>query len=936
MKTDELREKYLEFFAGKGHTRKDSDVLVPRWDPSVLFTPAGMNQFKDHFLGRVKLDFTRATTCQKCLRTGDIDNVGRTAYHHTFFEMLGNFSFGDYFKQEAIEWAWEFLTSPKWLGIPKDQLTVTVYLDDDEAFGIWNEKIGLPASRIQRCGEDENFWPASAPSQGPDGVCGPCSEIYYHPPGKKEVEIWNLVFTQFNRVGLPPDNLRPLPSKNIDTGMGLERCASMLQGVDTNYHIDILRPLVEAAANAAGTTYDPASDEGRRCRRIADHVRACTFAIHENVLPGPEKENYVIRRLLRRATLDGYQMGRREPFLFELVGDVVQAMKVPYPELAQTADRVAKQIKLEEGAYFNRLGDWMGRIEKLLDAKSAKGSAVVGGEDSGQLLTTYGIHPELLETVASERGLAFDWKSHKEWMETHGEISGSGQKALFNEGPIESLKKALGTTPFLGYDGTSADATVKGIVFEDKLREDLSASAAVEGGQAKLVGIALDKTPFYAEAGGQVADTGSLTAGDMKCDVVDVQKKGDLYVHFGYLRSGTLKVGEKVHAEANPERRDAIRRAHSATHLLQHALQQELGTEVHQQGSKVEPDQLRFDFSFGQGVPAEELTQIEERMKARIAEDAAVSARVMPLGEARLLGAMMLFGEKYPDPVRVVFMGDWSKEFCGGTHLDNLGQIGTVEILSEESVSAGTRRIVALTGRKAAEHAERTMQTLHDAAAILGVADSQVREAAAALAREVRDLKKELSGGPKTAPAEALSPASGAELQYAEARSILRDVSRTLNVPPFETPQRLQAMLEERKRLQAQLAELSQSGDISSDSMLAQAERIGSTAVVVAETPGANPNLMRQWIDQLRKKAGSSATLFAAKQGDDKVVVIAALSDDLVKRGLKAGDWVKPVAETVGGSGGGKPDLAQAGGKSPEKLSEALDIARSKIRSLLS
>src|SRR4051812_30543025 len=345
MKTDEIREKYLAFFESKGHTRKASDVLVPRWDPSVLFTPAGMNQFKDHFLGKVKLEFTRATTCQKCLRTGDIDNVGRTSYHHTFFEMLGNFSFGDYFKREAIHWAWELLTDKKWFALDPSRLSVTVYLDDDTAADIWHKEIGLPLNRIERMDEADNFWPASAPSQGPDGVCGPCSEIYFHPAAGKPVEIWNLVFTQFNRVGNPPNNLRPLPSQNIDTGMGLERMAAVMQGVDTNYHIDTLRPLVEAAGDVFGLKYDAKDDNGRRLRRIADHVRACTFAIHENVLPGPNREKYVIRRLLRRAVLDGYQIGLRDPFLFQLVPVVAEMMKSPYPELKDTIERVQKSIQ---------------------------------------------------------------------------------------------------------------------------------------------------------------------------------------------------------------------------------------------------------------------------------------------------------------------------------------------------------------------------------------------------------------------------------------------------------------------------------------------------------------------------------------------------------------------------------------------------------------
>src|SRR5688572_23936567 len=398
MKTDEIREKYLAFFQSKGHTRQASDVLVPRWDPSVLFTPAGMNPFKDHFLGKVKLEFTRATTCQKCLRTGDIDNVGRTAYHHTFFEMLGNFSFGDYFKQDAIRWAWELLTDKKWFGLNPEQLSVTVYLDDDEAADIWHKDIGLPTSRIERMGEDDNFWPAGAPSKGPDGVCGPCSEIYFHPAGGgKSVEIWNLVFTQFNRVGDPPGNLRPLPSKNIDTGMGLERMAAVMQGVDTNYHIDILRPLVEAAGEVCGIKYDPQHDSGRRLRRIADHVRACTFAVHENVLPGPKKQNYVIRRLMRRAILDGYQLGKRDPFMYELVPVVAELMKTPYPELGDTIERVQSGIKAEESSFFGTVGAAVTHIERMFEKMRSTGQVSVSGTDAAILYTTHGVPPELVE-----------------------------------------------------------------------------------------------------------------------------------------------------------------------------------------------------------------------------------------------------------------------------------------------------------------------------------------------------------------------------------------------------------------------------------------------------------------------------------------------------------------------------------------------------------
>ncbi len=464
MKADELREKYLSFFQTKGHSRQNSDVLVPTWDPSVLFTPAGMNQFKDHFLGKVKLEFTRATTCQKCLRTGDIDNVGRTAYHHTFFEMLGNFSFGDYFKNEAIAWAWEFLTDKKWLAIDPARLSVTVYKDDDEAATIWNEKIGLPSSRISRMDEDENFWPASAPSQGPDGVCGPCSEIYYQLDNGKSVEIWNLVFTQFNRVGNPPDNLRPLPSKNIDTGMGMERTASVLQGVPSNFHIDILFPIVQAAAEVVGVPYSYESDHGRRLRRITDHVRACTFAIHENVYPGPKKARYVIKRLVRRAVLDGHQMGMRQPFLFQLVPVVAQMMSGAYPELLETTSRVAQVLKNEEADFFNTIDAGLERIQKVFAELELSKRGMVDGREAANLYQTHGVPPELFQGLAAERNLTFDWDGYKKAMTEHEEISGSGKKELFQTGPIETLKEALFRTDFLGYETTEADCVIKGII----------------------------------------------------------------------------------------------------------------------------------------------------------------------------------------------------------------------------------------------------------------------------------------------------------------------------------------------------------------------------------------------------------------------------------------------------------------------------------------
>ncbi len=871
MKTDEVREKYLSFFETKGCVRRPSDVLVPRWDPSVLFTPAGMNQFKDHFLGRCKLEFTRATTCQKCLRTNDIDNVGRTAYHHTFFEMLGNFSFGDYFKREAIHWAWEFLTSPKWLGIDPERLSATVYLDDDEAAGIWTSEIKLPPERVQRLGEDENFWPANAPSQGPDGVCGPCSEIYYRTPWG-QVEIWNLVFTQFNRVGNPPNNLRPLPSKNIDTGMGLERTASVLQGVESNFHIDVLRPLVEAAADVCGVPYESESESGRRLRRIADHVRACTFAIHENVYPGPNKEKYVVKRLLRRAVLDGRQMGVREPCLYKLVPVVAEMMKNPYPELGDTAERVARGIKAEEAGFLDTIDAGLDRIERIFQQMHRDNHGVVSGEDAAEMYQTHGFPPELFESMAAERGLAFDWPGYEEAMKKHGIESGGGQKQeLFGpRSPLDALKKAIHGTRFVGYETIEvADAKLIGLIASDQLCDRIEATD-----QEHPIVVVLDKTPFYGEMGGQVGDTGELIGPGIRFEVIDTQASGELTLHRGHLRKGELTLGATLTAKVDAARRQGIRRAHSATHLLHHALQKHLGKHAQQQGSKVDQDLLRFDFSNPSAVTAEQLEAIEEEVNLKIMEAVSIGWKNMPLAEARATGAMMLFGEKYPDVVRVVSVGDFSKELCGGTHLDNTGQVGLFKILSEESVAAGTRRITALTGEAALKHVRRNEATLAETAAVLKVPLEEVPQRVEALVKEVRQLKKQIAAGAKA-----------------------------------EGP--------------------------SADALLAEAADVHGTKVVVAEISETNPQAMRELIDQIRHKTAASAVLLAGRQDEGKVLLVAGLSRDLVKKGLDAVKWVKSAAAIVGGGGGGRPDMAQAGGKDAQKLPEALEIARQTIRQIL-
>ncbi len=885
MKTDELREKYLEFFVSKGCVRRPSDVLVPREDKTVLFTPAGMNQFKNQFLGIGPIEFTRATTCQKCIRTGDIGNVGVTAYHHTFFEMLGNFSFGDYFKKEAIHWAWEFLTDKKWLGLAADRLTVTVYLDDDEAYNIWHKEVGLAADRIRRDDEHENFWPAGAPSNGPDGVCGPCSEIYYHPPtGGKEVEIWNLVFTQFNRVGDPPDNLRPLPKKNIDTGMGLERTAAVLQGVESNFEIDILRPLCDAAGDVVGVKYDYKGKQGRPLRRIADHIRACTFAIHEGVAPDSKDAAYIIRLLLRRAFLEGYLLGKQEPFLHQLVPHVIAAMKVPYPELSRTEKSVVETIKEEEAHFLGTIDRGLSKFDRLVEKAQTGGGAVLPGKEVFDLHQTDGFILDLTKALAADRGLTVDLDGFKRSEEEHQRKSGRGTWGVMAAGPLDAILKEHGETEFLGYDAVSAEATVVGIVHNyrvvvndnGKEKETWIAERVVEfDRQESLLDVVLNRTPFYGESGGQVGDIGLFIGDGIEFNVLDTQKHAGLVVHRGQLVSGAIRVGQRVKAEVVAERRAGIRRAHSATHLLHHALHRVLGEHAMQRGSKVDDDWLRFDFSHGAAVKAEELTRIEDIINERVAEGSPVGIQFMDIKAAKAAGATALFGEKYPDRVRVVSMGDYSQELCGGTHLDNTGQVGLCIIAGEENVAAGVRRISAYTGKRALEHVR-------------------------------------------------------------ENESLLKEVSAALKAPqPSELPRRVKQLQDELRQLRQELSQLTKanvSGSV--DSILNEAESVGDAKIICRRVDGVDRDGLREFADQLRQKGGSVALLLAAEI-DGKVALLAAVSKDLVKRGVKAGDCVREAAKSVGGGGGGRPDMAEAGGKDPGKIDEALNVASEYFRAAL-
>lgn len=878
MKTDELRERYLRFFESKGCVRRPSDVLVPRDDPTVLFTPAGMNQFKNEFMGIGKLDFTTATTCQKCLRTGDISNVGVTAYHHTFFEMLGNFSFGDYFKREAIHWAWEFLTDPKWLGLEKDRLTVSVYKGqwgfDEDAFNIWNDEVGLPVERIACLEEDENYWPASAPSDGPDGVCGPCSEIFYHPPGMDgDVEIWNLVFTQFNRVGNPPDNLRQLPSKNIDTGMGLERTAAVLQGVLSNFENDLLRPLCEAAAEVVGVKYDFDSPVGRPIRRIADHVRAATFAMHEGVVPDKDKESYVIRQLLRRALLEGYLLGRREPFLYEIVPAVVDVMKGGYPELSRTVDSVQNSMQEEESQFLDTIDRGLNRFDKFAQKAKATNGNTLSGDDAFTLHTEDGFLVELTQAIAADRGLAVDMKRFRQRMEEHGTISEGGRRIdVMSAGPLDLIRKQHGDTEFVGYESDTADGTVLGILV------DKQPVQRVPDGYRDAVAIVLDRTPFYGESGGQVGDSGRLFSSDVEVQIVDCQKHQQaLFVAIGYLKSGTLSVGDSVKAETDVERRNAIRRAHSATHILHHALHQTIGDHATQRGSRVDDDALRFDFAHKQPLSTDEIRKVEDIINDRIASGTQVTTELLPIEEARKRGAMALFGEKYPDVVRVVTMGDFSVELCGGTHLTNTGQVGLCRITSEETVAKGVRRITAVTGIRAVQKGRETDEL-------------------------VAELQRMLKA----------NKASDLPVRIATLQTQLKDAY-------------------------AQLAELSKASvsDAVSD-LVAGGVDVDGVRIIAKKLTGVSRETLRDFVDQLRDKHSPVAVVLGTEI-DRKVALICAVSKPLVKqRQLNAGHAVKAAAAIAGGGGGGRPDMAEAGAQHVDRLDDAITAGAEAFRQQLS
>ncbi len=865
MTSAELRKAFLNYFAERGHEEVASSSLVPHNDPTLLFTNAGMVQFKDVFLGREKRATQRAVSSQRCVRAGgkhnDLENVGYTARHHTFFEMLGNFSFGDYFKAEAIQYAWEFLTET--LQIPKEKLWVTVYQDDDKAADIWLKEIGADPGRFSRCGEKDNFW-----SMGDTGPCGPCSEIFYDhgpdiwggPPGSPEedgdryIEIWNLVFMQYNRDA--EGNLTPLPRPSVDTGMGLERLAAVMQGVHSNYEIDLFANLIKATAEITGCT----DLEEKSLRVIADHIRSCAFLIVDGVLPSNEGRGYVLRRIIRRAIRHGYMLGVTEPFFYRLAEPLNREMGEAYPELAKAQSQVEKVLRQEEERFAETLEQGMKILEQAIGTLEGD---QIPGETVFKLYDTYGFPTDLTADIARERNLSLDMEGFEREMEAQRERA----RAASHFGAVEGVTLSLeGETDFTGYERLEDEATVIALIQDGKTVDTL--------GDKEAGMVILDRTPFYAESGGQVGDTGRLKLGDDYFEVTDTRKQGgDLFVHIGHFHGEVLHVGDTVRARVDMEKRGRTVLNHSATHLLHAALRQVLGEHVEQKGSLVDSERLRFDFSHFEPVSSEQLRAIEQIVNRQIRENDMVETRIMSLDDARSAGAMALFGEKYGDQVRVLRIGEFSTELCGGTHAKAAGDIGLFKIIAEGGIASGVRRIEAVTGERAVEWVAAEEQRLQ------------------ALADVVRSSREEL--GDKVA-----------------------------------------LLLENNRRLEKELDQLK--GKLASaagSDLASSAVEVGGVKVLAAKLDGADPKSLRDTMDQLKNKLGSAVIVLATVSGD-KVSLVAGVTSDQTGS-VKAGDLVKMVAEQVGGKGGGRPDMAQAGGNQPQALDGALSSVESWVRERL-
>ncbi len=861
----ELRRAFLQYFVDNGHEEVASSPLIPHNDPTLLFTNAGMVQFKDVFLGREKRGYSRATSSQRCIRAGgkhnDLENVGYTARHHTFFEMLGNFSFGDYFKREAIEYAWEFLTGV--LKIPQEKLWVTVFEDDDEAADIWIKEIGVDPDRFSRCGAKDNFW-----SMGDTGPCGPCSEIFYDhgpdvwggPPGSPEedgdryIEIWNLVFMQFNRDG--DGNLTPLPRPSVDTGMGLERLAAVMQGVHSNYDIDLFRNLIRAAAEITACK----DLEEKSLRVIADHIRSCAFLVVDGVLPSNEGRGYVLRRIIRRAIRHGYMLGVKDPFFYKLVAVLTSEMGEAYPELRQAREQVERVLMLEEERFAETLEQGMKILEQAI--AGLEGNRIPG-ETVFKLYDTFGFPTDLTADIAREQGLSLDMEGFEREMDAQRERARAASNFSIDQGVSLDLE---GETDFIGYERLEDEATVIALI-----QNGASVDTLGDNEEGMVV---LDRTPFYAESGGQAGDSGRLRLGEGYFEVTDTRKQGgDLFVHIGRFRGEVLHVGDTVKAEVDRAKRGRTVLNHSATHLLHAALRRVLGEHVEQKGSLVDSERLRFDFSHFEPVTPEQLRTIERMVNEQIRENDMVETRIMSLEDARASGAMALFGEKYDDQVRVLRIGEFSIELCGGTHAKAAGDIGLFKITSEGGIASGVRRIEAVTGERAIEWIEEDEARLRRVGEILRAGRDDLDEKVAQLLENSRRLEKELD------------------------------------------------------QLKAKLAS-SAGSDLAGDAV-----EVEGIKVLAAKLDGADPKSLRDTMDQLKNKLGSAVIVLATVNGD-KVSLVAGVTKDQTDR-VKAGDLVKMVAERVGGKGGGRPDMAQAGGNKPEALDGALASVESWVRERL-
>ena len=859
---NELREMFLSFFESKGHLRLPSFSLVPQNDKSILLINAGMTPMKPWFKGEEEPPRHRVCTCQKCIRTGDIENVGKTARHGTYFEMLGNFSFGDYFKHEAIAWSWEFLTEV--VGLEPDRLYPSIYLDDDEAFDIWNKEVGIPAERIFRFGKEDNFWEHGS------GPCGPCSEIYYDrgpeygcgKPGctvgcdcDRYIEIWNNVFSQFDNDG--HGHYTELKQKNIDTGMGLERLACVCQNVDSLFDVDTVMNITHKVSQLTGAHYGETEKRDVSLRVITDHIRSATFMICDGILPSNEGRGYVLRRLLRRAARHGKLLGVNDPFLYQVVDTVIHENEGQYPDLREKQTYITKVIRTEEENFGRTIDGGMKIFSDLLAEHKQKLEKIFSGADAFRLYDTFGFPIDLTMEMAADEGLSVDENAFQKLMQEQKERAREARKALGDLGWAGlEFGKDVPATEFVGYDHSECDAKIVAIVADEELREEVAA-----GAEAVVV---LDQSPFYAEMGGQVADHGTITADGVVFTVADVQKnKGGKFMHYGRLAQGVLHVGDTVHAAIDMERRKAIQRAHSTTHLLDAALKKVLGDHVHQAGSLVEPDRLRFDFTHFEAISPEELRQVEELVNDAVLEGYPVVTEVLPIEEAKKKGAVAMFGEKYGETVRVVEMSDFSVEFCGGTHVDNTAKAGPFRIKSESSVASGVRRIEATCGKLSLKAMESSQGVLSRAAQFLKTAPSGLLERMEQQANEMKQLRQAL----------------------------------------------------EKFKAEASLGEARQ--------FLASAKTVKDLHVLATTRNGVDTAELRTMGDFLRDKDPKAVAVIASINGE-KITFLAVCGKEAVARGIKAGDLVRHVSAICGGKGGGKPDSAMGGGSDPLKVDDAL------------